>query len=1013
MKAVDKNDIAIVGMAAVMPKAENIKEYWNNLLNGVDCIGNMPEKRRKDIADYVSFLGKEQKFLQAGYVKNIDLFDNRFFNITPKEAMLMSPIQRMFLETAYRAFYDAGYDKEKLNNSKTGVYVGYIGDNEGTVYRDMLRTLTDDFSSVAMSGNLSSITAGRVSYTFNLTGPSMLIDTACSSSLVAVYNACRDIKDGICDMALAGGIKLCMLPLEDSEKIGIESSNGRTKTFDESADGTGIGEGSGAVVLKSLSKAERDGDYIYAVIKGGYINQDGASSGMTAPNPVAQRDLYLQAWKNAGINPEDISYIESHGTGTKLGDPIEITGLTQAFKKYTDKTQFCAIGSVKTNIGHLYEAAGIASVIKTVLALNFGKIPKSLNFNMPNPQIDFIHSPFYVAGETTDWQKNGEKRIAGVSAFGFSGTNCHIILEEYTGKAKPYMESIEERLEKSTEKIFENNRFWFKTTYIPSMGKAEKTEIINKFDVVLTGKEEFSDIERQIGSLWYKHMGYEKLSVFDNFFTLGGDSIMAAKIVSDIQKDISGSIKTADVFSFPTIDLMAKRIESISSGTKEKIELLPKADYYRASAEQQRLYIVYQLENGDGTYNMPFVAEFNKKIDRFKLASAAKKIVQRHETLRTEFFEKDGNIWQRIKDCNNWEPEFEEVAENELKDKIKECQRPFDLTKAPLIRIKIFETEKRTAFFVDMHHIISDGTSMGIFIKEMIAFYDNKELEPLEVQYKDFSAWQEKYLESETVKKQEEYWQNVFADGIPVLRLPQDRPHPKKRTTKGGSYFFKESMDIRKKAELSAHKHTCTEFVILLSAYYIELHKLSRQESIVVGSPVSGRTHYQALPMIGMFVNMVPFKAEIKDDITVSDFIDYMKNTVTEVYDNQECQFEKIAEMNVKERIEGRNPVMDTLFAYQNMELPKLVLDNDTAVSYSVNEDSKYDIMLEIYNSDDGYDMRFEYYREIFDESTIIGFAEEYSTITEKMLDDESLTIGDLCGVENKKTEGISIDFDF
>ena len=256
MKAVDKNDIAIVGMAAVMPKAENIKEYWNNLLNGVDCIGNMPEKRRKDIADYVSFLGKEQKFLQAGYVKNIDLFDNRFFNITPKEAMLMSPIQRMFLETAYRAFYDAGYDKEKLNNSKTGVYVGYIGDNEGTVYRDMLRTLTDDFSSVAMSGNLSSITAGRVSYTFNLTGPSMLIDTACSSSLVAVYNACRDIKDGICDMALAGGIKLCMFPLEDSEKIGIESSNGRTKTFDESADGTGIGEGSGAVVLKSLSKAE-------------------------------------------------------------------------------------------------------------------------------------------------------------------------------------------------------------------------------------------------------------------------------------------------------------------------------------------------------------------------------------------------------------------------------------------------------------------------------------------------------------------------------------------------------------------------------------------------------------------------------------------------------------------------------------------------------------------------------------------------------------------------------------
>ncbi|MCD8121442.1 MAG: condensation domain-containing protein [Clostridiales bacterium] len=1013
MRSVNKKDIAIVSMAAVMPQANNLKEYWSNLFEGIDCIREFPVNRKKDIADYVRFLGEKENYIKAGYLERIDQFDNRFFNLTPKEAMLMSPSQRIILETAYKAFTDAGYDRQKLNKSRTGVYVGYIGDNEGSVYRNMLENLTDEFSSVAMSGNLSSIIAGRISYTFNLTGPCMLIDTACSSSLVALYTACRDIRNGLCDMALAGAVKLCMLPLDSKEKIGIESSDNKTRTFDEHADGTGIGEGCGAVVVKSLARAERDGDYIYAVIKGGYVNQDGASSGITAPNPAAQRDLYWGAWKDAGIDPETISYIEAHGTGTTLGDPIEIEGLTGAFKKYTDKTQFCAIGSVKTNIGHLYEAAGIASVIKTVLALNFGKIPKSLHFEMPNPQIDFIHSPFYVSGETSDWQKNGDTCVAGVSAFGFSGTNCHLILEEYTGRAKPYMESIEEKLEKSTTMIFDEKRFWFQTKYMPvSCKKKVKEEHENH--VKLSGKKNISELEQKIGDMWSKYMGYEELNVFDDFFRLGGDSILAAKIVADIQKSISGKVKPSDMFTYPTIAAIAEQIEHFHSGRRQQIRRLPEASCYKCSAEQQRLYIVYQIENRDGTYNMPFVAEFDTIINHGALGRAIKTVVDRHETLRTCFFEQDGQIWQKIEPCLQWKPEFESIKETELEAKLMECLHPFDLEKAPLIRTKIFETESRTILFVDMHHIISDGTSMGLFIKEVMAVYRGEQLPELEVQYKDFSAWQEEFLKSEEVKRQEQFWQDTFADGIPLIRLPQDFAHPSNRTTRGGSYSFAGTESERNAVELCAQKHACTSFVVLLAAYFIMLHKFSMQNCIVVGSPVSGRTHYQAANMIGMFVNMMPFMTKIEDDMDVSLFIDQTKALVYRVYENQECQFETIARLNVKNRVAGRNPVMDVIFAYQNMELPSLVLDGNQAKCYSLNQDSKYDLMLEIYDDEKGFRMRFEYYKEIFRENTIKEFADEYNRILDAMTGNgQKETIADLCYSGERSAENISIDFDF
>lgn len=289
---------------------------------------------------------------------------------------------------------------------------------------------------MSVQGNLSPIIASRISYLLDLRGPSMVVNTLCSSSLVALHLGCQSLKkNGECSMALIGGVQINLIPIRQVE-VGIESSSKRTRTFDHQSDGTGAGEGVIAFLLKPLEKAMKDEDNIYAVIKGSAYNQDGASAGLTAPNPAAQEDVIIKAWQEAGLDPETISYIEAHGTGTRLGDPIEIDGIKRAFRRYTDKRQFCAIGSVKSNIGHLDASAGLAGLLKAVLALQKGKIPPTINFERPNKMIAFHKSPVYVNTKLREWETDGFPRRCGVSSFGFSGTNCHVILEE-----APHMEA--------------------------------------------------------------------------------------------------------------------------------------------------------------------------------------------------------------------------------------------------------------------------------------------------------------------------------------------------------------------------------------------------------------------------------------------------------------------------------------------------------------------------------------------------------------------------------------------
>ncbi|WCM63688.1 amino acid adenylation domain-containing protein [Paenibacillus polymyxa] len=426
---IDK-DIAIVGISLNLPGASTTEQFWEHIIQGDDCIVNFSEQRKQDAKDYLSALNwnkSEEDFVEGGYLDEIDKFDYSFFNLSPAEANYMDPNQRLFLQTAWHAIEDAGYAGERIRGSKVGVYVGFS--KVGYDYERLISKENSDKFHQYIVGNLPSILASRISYFLDLKGPAVSVDTACSSSLVAIHLACKGLASGDCEMALAGGIRTALLPVETG--LGMESPRGKARTFDADADGTAIGEGVAAVMLKPLGKALQDGDHIYAVIKGSAINQDGTTVGITAPNPAAQAEVVQAAWKDADIHPETLSFIEAHGTGTKLGDPIEIAGLTQAFEKYTNKKQFCAIGSVKTNIGHLFEAAGIASLIKAVIMLQTKKNPPLVHFKKSSTHISFERSPFYVS---TIAEKMDSKEVpmrCGISSFGFSGTNAHVVLEQF------------------------------------------------------------------------------------------------------------------------------------------------------------------------------------------------------------------------------------------------------------------------------------------------------------------------------------------------------------------------------------------------------------------------------------------------------------------------------------------------------------------------------------------------------------------------------------------------------
>lgn len=432
---VDKASIAVVGMSGRFPGAKNVDAFWENLAAGVESTRDLSD------AELAAAQIDQALLQQTGYVRrcssleNVELFDADFFDLTAREAAIAAPSQRMLLMCAHEALEDACCVPKDYKGS-IGVFVGA---NRCDEWQKRLYELSDQFSGqlakqlqFLIASDLD-YTSTRISYKLNLTGPSMSISTACSTSLVAIIQACRSLLSRECDLALAGGSNV-LVPQEVGylyEEGGIKSSDGRCRAFDAQADGTIFGNGAGVIVLKRLEEALADRDNIHAIIRGSAINNDGSAKvGYTAPSVTGQSRVISAALAAADVHPEHIAYVETHGTGTSLGDPIEIEALSQAYRSKTRKKQYCAVGSVKTNIGHLGSAAGVAGFIKAIQALKHKKIPPSLHFTQPNPEIDFASSPFFVNTELKPWPANGAPRRAAISSFGVGGTNAHVILEE-------------------------------------------------------------------------------------------------------------------------------------------------------------------------------------------------------------------------------------------------------------------------------------------------------------------------------------------------------------------------------------------------------------------------------------------------------------------------------------------------------------------------------------------------------------------------------------------------------
>ncbi len=1173
------NDIAIIGLDVNFPQAENYNEFWDNLINEKDSIRSIPSNRKEEIENYVKLVecGREYQYREIAYLDDISGFDYEFFHLSPKEAALMDPNQRLFLQCVWKTIEDAGYGENQITGSRTGIYVGYKS-TLSNVYYDMIRLLEPQELDLAAVGNKTPVIASRIAHILDLKGPNMIIDTACSSSLVAIHLACQALRQGECENAIVGSTRLDILPLENQNKLGIESKDGRTKTFDLQSDGTGGGEGVAAVFLKPFNKAVEDGDHIYAVIKGSAINHDGHAIGLTAPNASAQEDVILRALKSAGITADNLSYIEAHGTGTKLGDPIELEGLTKAFTKFTDQYQFCGIGSVKSNIGHLDNCAGMAGLIKAVLALQNKKIPASLHFYSPNPEINFILSPFYVCEQSQSWETPGIRRC-GVSAFGLSGTNCHIILEEapvceqFTENKKLYqiisisaksedalyryikryqeyfmkhpdgnLESIcrtsncgrghyEYRLailadsyadlknkvlsinqlnklnhniyhglhkvkEKETvdlasneitkwqmkelsiqaikvlqecndfsnelvlqeicrlyiqgakipwetmwtsyQKVniptypFERNKCWLDMGNIqkqsiqeqsisfgniPDEARKEIEEILRRYKltskklneekiskVILTGRGSgsYTKFEKALAEVYFRVLGIISMDIDESFYELGGDSLIAIKVANIYNHENICKLEIVDILKYSSIRKIASHLEKISIGERDSSDMyqylskVEEHEDYPLSSPQKRMFVMDWFRNIKSVYNMNRVFLIEGPLDISKTEKAFQTIIDRQESFRTSFLLRNSEPVQIIHKKVEFNIECMEAEEDEIEKLVGRFFRPFQLSQAPLLRVGIIKLEsEKNILIMDMHHIISDGTSTEIMMNDFVKLYQGETVEPVKCQYRDYAVWQIKSREFPQMKTQEEYWKSVFADTVPVLNLPLDYERPKDKTFKGSKVSSVLDCDITDQIKSFALQHDITLHILLLSAYYVLLSKYSTQEDIVVGVASSGRNFADIEHTVGMFVNTLAMRNYPRADVNFYDFMVEVREGSYQAYENKDYQLDDLVEQLNRKRDTNRNPLFDVVFTITKHKEVKMeglkfkVLDMDEIKA-------RFDLILSMCDYDDHIDFSITYCTELFKQETIKNMVKHYQNIIRIVIENKDILIGDI-----------------
>ncbi|MBB5622466.1 amino acid adenylation domain-containing protein [Pedobacter cryoconitis] len=1408
MKEYTGLEIAIIGMSGRFPGANDLETFWNNLKNGVESVSFFTDEQLKNSGEDQSVIDDPLYVKANSFIKDKNHFDSSFFNYRPNEARMMDPQLRIFHECVWEALEDAAVNVNDEKN-KVGIFAGAATNVNWQVYSELINKegLVDDYTASQVS-NARFLTT-KLSYFLNSKGPSVFLDTACSTSLVAVHQACRSLLFADCNIAIAGGVRITN-KAEKGYKYTegmIHSKDGHCKAFDADANGTISGEGAGVVILKTLKNAIKDGDHIWAIIKGGGINNDGNHKvSYTAPSVDGQTEVIMMAQKWAKVEPESIGMIEAHGTGTNLGDPIEIEGLKQAFN--TDKRQYCAIGSVKTNIGHLDSAAGIAGLIKAVLSIKHRQLPPSLHYKTPNPKIDFQASPFYVNTTLRNWESTQYPLRAGVSSFGIGGTNAHIILEEapeavasdagreqhlllfsgkneealkrnlekyktyftqhpdakladlsytlqtgrshfnyrkslvcgtadealealdedelhlqavsagkqplvfmFSGQGSQYTGMYQELYENEAvfrsaadacfaiaakqsnmdlkaviypegtsalnindtcyaqpalfimeyalsclllhwgikpamlighsigeyvaacisgvwgmedalklvikrgalmqqvkkgqmlsvsisepelryllkdepaislaavnssslsvvsgeeeplmafatkltttgyknkvlhtshafhswmmdgilaefEKAFEGINFkpqqipvisnltgepakdsemgspayWVKhlrnevrfsagaghilqqeqavfielgpgnalSTFVRShQSRTRQHKVISMISSaaqvhqdqkqVLKGMGElwqqgididwaayYQDEQRQkmalpaysfdkiaypvnvdafkmitgminenqpaytdeqasavtqelllttenhttskpmleeLVEIWKDFFGKNDILATDDFFEIGGDSLKALTMVARLHKVYQVNISIKEFFNHATIKKLAEYIELLKEGQEETgytaITKSPEKDLYHLSSAQRRLYFLYEFDKNSLAYNMLQTVTLNGKLDRDKLTSVFNKLIERHESLRTTFQLTNEEPMQQIAEQVNFGVDYFQPGEKTTDQLIQEFVKPFDLNNDLLIRVGIIELAQDShLLMLDMHHIISDGVSQGILIKDFMSLYNDEELQPLQIQYKDFAEWQHGDLQKENISRQKDFWLNEFATPVKALELPADYTRPAVKDYDGNVIHFEISSSESAQLKAIAEAEGSTMFMLLLSLYNILLCKLSGQEDVVVGVPSAGRTHSDLENLIGMFVNIVPIRNNLEGTFSFKEFLSNVKNKVLTCFDNQDYTYDSLVDDLKIDRNTSHNMLFEAVFSFENFGAAELKIPGMELQPYQFSRPvSKFDISLTAVQAQENLSFQFEYSTSLFSTDTILKFIDAF-----------------------------------
>ncbi|WP_139491844.1 non-ribosomal peptide synthetase [Brevibacillus dissolubilis] len=1149
----EENKIAIIGMSCRMPEATSKEAFWHNIKLGKDSIRHFPTSRRKDIDDYLSqinpnlFAG-DDAYWQAGYLDEIDKFDHELFQILPGEAKYMDPQQRIFLEMVYEAVEDAGYGNGKINNTKTGVYIGNCPTEYGMIANHQ--------SPLAVTGTNVPIIASRVNYVFNLRGPALAFSSTCSSSLVAVHYAVQALLNGECEQALTGAINLYLFPVDlvtdSAYRVGIVSEESRCRTFDNAANGVVRGEGGAVLLLKPLKRALADGDHIYGTIIGTGVNNDGLSTSISAPNPVAQAEMLTSVWKKANIDPRSIAYLEAHGTGTKLGDPIEIAAITRAFAPFTKERQFCGIGSVKSNIGHLVNgASGIAGLIKTVLALKHKQLPPTLHFEDPNPLIDFLQSPVYVVDRLQDWKTEEEPRRAGVSAFGFNGTNAHILLEEaplpdreqpeakgpflfvlsarkktivreliqryiaflkenpdiplgnvcftaatgrqhhpvrvamVTHSVEDLVMQLENELwrndevaiagtgavhdqERITDPLleitarylagetinwdqlyadgaftriplptypFERVRHWVDQsslagstpyTFGLAANAADSAQSVEVEQLPLDLIQDVKTVESRLVAIMSLAMGVSDLDKDSDFFRQGGDSLLGMQVINAINNELKTKITVEQLFMNPVIADLAKAIFHGERGHYDTIEVQPVSDSYPASFSQRRMWILDQMQTKRIAYNMAQAVSVTGAIDRNVLREALQIVMERQESLRTLFFEENGELRQKILEQLNVQLEYMDLtsqlgAEELAKGYIEEAKnQPFDLEQGPLWRVQLYEVGHESYhLLLVMHHIISDGWSMELFISELLTIYhslcrgESVELEPNRIQYKDYCAWQNQFLSDQSIKHQEKFWLEQFAEEIPVCEIVGDLSRPSVFHFEGGRRSFVLDPVTSEKLKQVALDHQATLYMTLLSSVYLLLHRYSGKRNLIIGSPISGRAHFDVKNLIGSFVNTLAIQTTVDPEASIGTFISDVKERVIQCFENQDYPFDLLIDKLQLTRDTSRSPLFNINVVLQNANQ---MFEKDWGrdlfkvepIHFADHTSAKWDLEFEFVEMEDGsIQCLLEYYTGIYSPEMIESLIDNYLCLLDSIATDPDQTVSQLQLLSPKRREQV------